>query len=114
MATIVEQIPVIQEQKQIKQSDLDSLKQRLDRAEQSRLTAQTDYQQMRIKCLQLGQEKELLEHMLMEKAELLKSEMTVWLSSKMILKYYEGQWRERMGLRINHEGLVTGMIYDDI
>ena len=103
--------PVLPVQKLIKQSDLDSLQRRLDLAEASRLEAQTDYQQMRIKYQQLNQEKELLEHLLIEKNQLIQSEMVVWINSKSILKYYEGKWRDRMGLKINHEGLIIGYVY---
>ena len=105
--------PVLPVQKLIKQSDLDSLQRRLDMAEQSRCVAQNDYQQLRIKYQQLNQEKELLEAMITEKNTILKSEMTVWLSSKAIIKYYEGRWRDRMGLKIDHEGFVKGFIYGE-
>ena len=82
-------------------------------AEQSRCVAQNDYQEMRIKYNQLNQEKELLEHMLIEKNNIIKSEMTVWISSKTVLKYYDGHWLEKMGLKINHEGLITGFVYSN-
>ena len=119
MATILQspEVPNVQTSQTVpplvKQSDLDSLQKRLDMAEQSRLEAQTDYQQMRVKYQQLNQEKEMLEHMLIEKNSLIQSEMIVWLNSKTILKYYEGQWRERMGLRLSHEGLIIGFIYSN-
>ena len=112
LATILADQPIIQEQtKEIKQCELDSLQKRLDMAEQSRLTAQTDYQQMRIKYQQLNQEKELLEAMITEKNIIMRAEMVIWLSSKAIIKYYEGQWRDRMGLKIDHEGLIKGFVY---
>ena len=113
MATILQSEPIIVVQKEIKQCELDSLQKRLDMAEASRLEAQTDYQQMRIKYQQLNQEKELLEHILIEKNNLIQSEMVVWLNSKSILKYYEGKWRDRMGLKVSHEGLINGFVYSN-
>lgn len=112
MATILQspdQTPILQ--KEVKQSDLDSLQKRLDMAEASRCVAQNDYQEMRVKYQQLNQEKEMLEHMLVEKTSVLKSEMTVWIKSKTILKYFDGHWLEKMGLKLNHEGLITGFVY---
>jgi len=82
-------------------------------AEASRCVAQNDYQEMRVKYQQLNQEKEMLEHMLVEKTSVLKSEMTVWIKSKTILKYFDGHWLEKMGLKLNHEGLITGFVYSD-
>lgn len=110
MATILADQPIIQE---VKPSEVAHLKKLLLMAEQSRLTAQTDYQQLRIKYQQLNQEKELLEHLLIEKNNLIQSEMIVWINSKSILKYYEGKWRDRMGIKLSHEGLINGFVYSN-
>ena len=82
-------------------------------AEEARAVAQTDYLQIKQKFQELVQEKTMLEAILTEKNIIMSSEMTVWLSAREIIKYYKSGWRDKMGVRVSHEGIITGYVHED-
>ena len=92
---------------------IDQLRQQLLMAEELRAAAQTDYIQIKQKFQELVQEKTMLEAMITEKNQILGAPMTVWINSREITKYYKSQWREKMGIQLNHEGIITGYVYEE-
>ena len=91
---------------------IDQLRQQLLMAEEARATAQQDYVRIKHEMQELVQEKTMLEAILTEKNQILGAPMTVWISSRDITRYYRGQWHEKMGFKLNHEGIIIGYVYD--
>ena len=93
--------------------EVDQLRQQLLMAQELRATAQQDYVRIKHEMQELLQEKTMLEAILAEKNQILGAPMTIWINSREITKYYKSQWREKMGIRLNHEGIITGYVYED-
>lgn len=107
MTELVQVDPTTQVHPQVEQ-----LRHQLVMAEQARADAQNDYRRIKQRYEELVQEKNLVEAMLIEKNEILGAPMTVWINSRQITSYYKGGWRRKMGVQINHEGIITGFVKD--
>ena len=91
---------------------LASLTTQLAQAEEARRESHSKYMEYKLKYEQTQSEKEMLECILDEKTSLLREDMIIWISDKQILKYFNGGWRPKMGVKISHEGVVKGFEYE--
>jgi chromosome segregation ATPase len=89
---------------------LDKLRHQLQLAEADKQRAQTECQDLKIQCNDLAQENSMLQAMITQKQEILGAPVMVWLNSRQITEYYKGEWQERMGIQVSHEGVITGFV----